>query len=125
MDARIHEVGKLFQTQCRLVVPLYQRPYVWTKEQQWGPLWTDIRRLAEELKSNSEPRPHFLGAVVVDVDPKPIGYLTCHVVVDGQQRLTTIQLFLEALADNYSVSALMIPCALRRSRSSSPTALAL
>lgn len=101
MDARIHEVGKLFQTPCRLVVPLYQRPYVWTKEQQWEPLWSDIRRLAEELLTNSNPRPHFLGAVVVDVDPKPIGYLTCHVVVDGQQRLTTIQLFLEAVADNY------------------------
>lgn len=103
LDARIHEVGKLFQTQCRLVVPLYQRPYVWTEEFQWEPLWSDIRRLAEKLVVDREPRPHFLGAVVVDVDPKPIGYLTCHVVVDGQQRLTTVQLFLEALADNYEL----------------------
>lgn len=101
MDARIHEIGKLFQTQCRLLVPLYQRTYVWTQQDQWEPFWGDIRRLANELLANQEPRPHFLGAVVVDVDPRPIGYLACHTVVDGQQRLTTIQLFLEALADNY------------------------
>ena len=101
MDARIWQIGKLFGTPSRLVVPLYQRPYVWTKEQQWEPLWTDIRRLAEQLLDKTTPKPHFLGAVVVDVDPRPIGYLACHVVVDGQQRLTTVQLFLEALADNY------------------------
>lgn len=103
MDAKIHEVGKLFDTKLRLVVPLYQRPYVWTKELQWEPLWTDIRKLAEALATGVVPRPHFLGAVVVDADPKPLGYLTCHIVVDGQQRLTTIQLFLEALADNYEL----------------------
>jgi hypothetical protein len=101
LDARIWQIGKLFGTPSRLVVPLYQRPYVWTKEQQWEPLWTDIRRLAEQLLNKTTPKPHFLGAVVVDVDPRPIGYLACHVVVDGQQRLTTVQLFLEALADNY------------------------
>lgn len=101
MEANIHEVGKLFQTQYRLVVPIYQRPYVWSEEDQWEPLWSDIRRLAEQISLRQVPKPHFLGAVVVDVDPQPIGYLTCHMVVDGQQRLTTIQLFLEALADNY------------------------
>lgn len=101
LDARIHAIGKLFHTSCRLTVPLYQRPYVWTQEKQWEPLWIDIRRLAEQLITEGSAKPHFLGAVVVDVDPQPIGFLACHVVVDGQQRLTTVQLFLEAMADNY------------------------
>ena len=82
-------------------MPLYQRPYVWTQERQWEPLWSDIRRLAEQLMLEGSAKPHFLGAVVVDVDPQPIGFLACHVVVDGQQRLTTVQLFLEAMADSF------------------------
>jgi len=99
MDARIHDIGKLFQGQLRLVVPIYQRPYVWTEDKQWGPLWSDIQRLAGQVAAGNSAKPHFMGAVVVDVDPKPIGYLSCYIVVDGQQRLTTIQVFLEAMAD--------------------------
>lgn len=101
MDAQIHEVGKLFHNPLRLVIPVYQRPYVWNESDQWGPLWTDIRRLAEQVLVHGTTKPHFMGAVVVDYDPKPIDYAKCYVVVDGQQRLTTIQIFLEALADNY------------------------
>lgn len=103
MEAHIYGVGKLFQPQARLVIPIYQRPYVWTEEGQWAPLWADIRRLAEHIVSGLEPRPHFLGAVVVDAHPGPDAYgrVTRHLVIDGQQRLTTIQLLLEALADNY------------------------
>lgn len=101
MDAQIHEVGKLFHNPLRLVIPVYQRPYVWNESDQWGPLWTDIRRLAEQVLEHGTTKPHFMGAVVVDYDPKPIDYAKCYVVVDGQQRLTTIQIFLEALADNY------------------------
>lgn len=101
MDAQIHEVGKLFHNPLRLVIPVYQRPYVWNEADQWGPLWTDIRRLAEHVLEQGHAKAHFMGAVVVDYDPKPIDYAKCYVVVDGQQRLTTIQIFLEALADNY------------------------
>lgn len=95
------EVGALFQAQATLVVPIYQRPYVWNEEDQWEPLWLDIKRLAEQVVASSPVKPHFLGAVVVDADPPSAGLTVGHFVVDGQQRLTTIQLFLEALADNY------------------------
>ena len=101
MHADIHEVGTLFHNPLRLVIPVYQRPYVWNESDQWGPLWTDIRRIAECALEHGAAKPHFMGAVVVDYDPKPIDYAKCYVVVDGQQRLTTIQIFLEALADNY------------------------
>lgn len=101
VHADIHQVGTLFHNPLRLVIPVYQRPYVWTEADQWGPLWTDIRRIAEQVLVTGVAKPHFMGAVVVDHDPKPIDYAKCYVVVDGQQRLTTIQVFLEALADNY------------------------
>ncbi|MEV8135890.1 DUF262 domain-containing protein [Microbacterium aurantiacum] len=37
----------IFGMPQHLTVPLYQRPYVWNEDEQWGPLWADIRRIAE------------------------------------------------------------------------------
>lgn len=103
MDAKRYGIGELFQAQARLVIPIYQRPYVWSKDEQWAPLWSDVRRLAEHLVTGLVPKPHFLGAVVVDAHPGPevFGKVKRHLVIDGQQRLTTLQLLLEALCDNY------------------------
>lgn len=57
--------GQILQHSQRLMVPLFQRPYVWSKESQWEPLWDDIIRMAEALVVNfsAPPKPHFLGAV--------------------------------------------------------------
>ena len=41
-------VGQIFEQERRLVVPLFQRRYVWNEEEQWQPLWLDIQQLAEE-----------------------------------------------------------------------------
>ena len=40
-------VHDIFQKERRYVVPLYQRSYVWSCEEQWAPLWEDIERHAE------------------------------------------------------------------------------
>lgn len=32
----------LFRPQRRYVIPLFQRGYVWTEQDHWGPLWRDI-----------------------------------------------------------------------------------
>lgn len=102
MDARIHDVGKFFYSPMCLVVPVYQRPYVWDQDAQWKPLWEDIQRLAEQILQTGRAKPHFMGAVVVDFAPGYTGtYVHRSIVVDGQQRLTTIHIVLEALADNY------------------------
>jgi len=37
----------LFGQSERFIVPLFQRPYVWTQEEQWEPLWDDIQAVAE------------------------------------------------------------------------------
>jgi hypothetical protein len=87
----------VFYQPQRLMVPLFQRPYVWSKEGQWAPLWDDVQRLAER-RCNFEPQaPHFLGAVVMQQQMGSIGSLPIRTVIDGQQRLTTMQLMLSAV----------------------------
>ena len=82
----------------RLVVPLFQRPYVWNEENQWAPLWRDVERVAERLLSGATAQqPHFLGAVVLQQMQAPPGALAVWTIIDGQQRLTTMQLLFDAL----------------------------
>src|SRR6185312_6141016 len=88
-----HEV--FYQPQ-RLMVPLFQRPYVWSQEGQWAPLWEDVVRLAERRVAYEPVAPHFLGAVVLQQQPQSIGNLPVRTIIDGQQRLTTVQLLLSA-----------------------------
>lgn len=93
--AMIHQ---LFSMERRFVIPLFQRPYVWGVE-QWEALWDDIREMAESFhEPNSGSRPaHFLGAIVLQSVPPTGHHITALHVIDGQQRLTTLQLFLSAL----------------------------
>lgn len=83
----------------RLIVPLFQRPYVWNKENQWEPLWEDVLRVTNRLlgKSQERQQPHFLGAVVLQQVQRPTGLMQQRTIIDGQQRLTTLQLLLDAL----------------------------
>jgi len=82
-----------------LVVPPFQRPYVWEKEEQWGPLWQDVRRMADlRLEPSSANVQHFLGAIVVQAQEPILGDLPASSIIDGQQRLTTLQLLMDAAA---------------------------
>ena len=107
----------MLQGERRFLIPVYQRPYVWRKEKQWEPLWTDVEstamRLAETRKeshnagkppskADTKAAPHFLGAIVVE--PYPTGTLDIktRLVVDGQQRLITLQLLLMGTLDALS-----------------------
>lgn len=99
METQVRTPQLVFMQPQRLVVPLFQRPYVWTQESQWEPLWDDITRVAERMleEPNSRPPPHFLGAVVLQQVQTPIGRMQARTIIDGQQRLTTLQLVLDAL----------------------------
>lgn len=100
-------VHQLFQQDRRYVVPLYQRSYVWRQDEQWEPLWEDIERQAEAClaaENNVPRRFHFLGAIVLNVAKIVGSAVPRSEVIDGQQRLTTLQLFLAALRD-YAVAA--------------------
>src|SRR5687767_13679911 len=89
----------VFMQPQRLVVPLFQRPYVWSQENQWEPLWDDLVRLAGRVlaKPSDRHHPHFLGAVVLQQVQRQTGQLQERMIIDGQQRLTTLQLLLDAL----------------------------
>ncbi len=81
-------------------VPLFQRQYVWSREEQWEPLWDDIeRKFVEYLDGRKDGPVHFLGAMVLDQKQTPSTHVERRQVIDGQQRLTTLQIFLSALRD--------------------------
>jgi alkylated DNA nucleotide flippase Atl1 len=99
METHVRTPQDVFMQPQHLVVPPFQRPYVWEKEEQWAPLWQDVRRLAElRLVQPSADAKHFLGAIVVQAQESILGDLQASSVIDGQQRLTTLQVLMDATA---------------------------
>lgn len=101
MKPATNTVTDLFEVAVRYVVPLYQRAYVWNEDDQWEPLWEDIEMLLEhqlEEPGSSTPPSHFLGAIVLEQETQSPGKIPVYTVIDGQQRLTTLQLLLAAAA---------------------------
>ena len=47
METQVRTPQDVFMQPQHLVVPPFQRPYVWEKEEQWAPFWQDVRRLAD------------------------------------------------------------------------------
>ena len=90
----------IFEKKMRLEVPLFQRQYVWMKEQQWEPLWEDIEhKFSDYLDGRKDTPVHFLGAIVLDQKKTPTTHVEKRQVIDGQQRLITLQVFLSAFRD--------------------------
>ena len=81
-------LGLFDSSQKRYIIPVYQRAYSWEKE-QWKALIDDIK---EQIAGENN---YFLGNLLLEVIRKDIEYE----VIDGQQRLTTIVIFLSALID--------------------------
>lgn len=99
MKPATHTLNDLFGADVRYVVPLYQRPYVWKRDTHWRPLWEDVVDVIERQEDPAFNAPsHFLGAVVLDQEETTPGEATRRLVIDGQQRLTTLQLLLSAAA---------------------------
>lgn len=99
MDANIVNLRALFQQQVSYRIPQFQRPYAWGEHVQWKPLWDDIRNIALRVlnkKEDEKIRPHFMGAIVLQQQKSNTGEVAKRLVVDGQQRLTTLQLLIKA-----------------------------
>ena len=102
MDVHKAFLLSIFDAKQRLEVPLFQRQYVWNEEDQWQPLWDDIvRKFSGALDPDStENGPHhFFGAMVLDQKQTSTGHVVVRQIIDGQQRLTTLQLFIAAYRD--------------------------
>jgi hypothetical protein len=99
MDSERSSIIELFKPERQYCVPFYQRAYVWNRQDQWSRLWSDIQEKAEARLSGLPATPHFMGAVVLDPQDrkKLIGVEKVH-IIDGQQRFTTLQFALAALA---------------------------
>ena len=97
MESSVQKAQQLFSGSSRYIVPAYQRPYVWEEEKQWQPLWTDLLGLAESRLEEQDDS-HFFGAIVLKQERSIPGGISEWSVIDGQQRLTTLQIMFSALA---------------------------
>jgi uncharacterized protein with ParB-like and HNH nuclease domain len=78
----------------QFVIPIYQRTYSWT-ERECQQLWDDIMRAGQR----SDVLAHFVGSIVyVQAGLYQVINQSPLLVIDGQQRLTSVMLILEALA---------------------------
>ncbi|MEA3036420.1 MAG: hypothetical protein QOH04_2192 [Sphingomonadales bacterium] len=102
MQPSYSSIGQIFSAQTRYVVPLFQRPYVWAKEDQWQPLYEDIEELADRVLDPPPHKPvagHFLGTAVLEQVMVPAVEMPQRRIIDGQQRLTTLQIVLKAAVE--------------------------
>lgn len=93
MKAEEGNVLKIFKADVQFIVPLYQRMYSW-KEEQCKRLWNDLVFLEKHNKNA-----HFIGSIVSVIESASISGTSKCMVIDGQQRLTTLTILLIALRD--------------------------
>lgn len=92
MQAKETKLQDIIEGTKQYVIPLFQRTYSWTPK-EWEVLWNDLVEICEM----ETPRTHFIGSIVnmptVSVPEGVAKYL----LIDGQQRLTTIFILLALL----------------------------
>ncbi len=94
MEAIATKLLNFLKKSPNLVIPIYQRSYCWT-EHQCKQLWADIIRTGK----NDNISAHFVGSIVyIEKGLYNVTNQSALLVIDGQQRLTTVSLILEALA---------------------------
>lgn len=100
MQADDHSIETVLAEGRRFMVPLYQRKYQWA-DQRLVPFWEDVEAKAAEVLDGSDHFQHYMGALILAPlgEGSQIGVTPRVQVVDGQQRLTTFQLFLAALRE--------------------------
>ena len=103
MKAEITTIASMMDNDADYVIPQFQRAYAWTKDDQWSPLWDDIVNVAEAVgaaSNSADVTPHFMGPLVVQKRPTSNhGDSPGFIVVDGQQRMTTMLVLLKAVGD--------------------------
>lgn len=101
MEAAEARVQKILEGSKQFLVPHYQRPYSW-QEKQWATLWNDVL----ELVADPESQPHFLGSVVTSPARSVPEGVEKRLLIDGQQRLTTLLVLLTLLRDRARIAGL-------------------
>lgn len=93
MDARKGNIFEILNGNKQFLIPVYQRYYSWDIE-QCRRLWNDIVDMQKRNKAG-----HFVGSIVnIAEQAMPTG-VQKYMIIDGQQRMTTLTLLLLALRD--------------------------
>ena len=90
---------KIINGITQFVIPVFQRDYSWT-EAECDQLWKDVTEIARDTSE----RGHFLGSVVYISTGDTSAGFTRWLLIDGQQRVTTLVLLLTALRDHIEES---------------------
>ena len=96
LHAYARTISDLFSVKRQYIVPRFQRPYSWTKEQV-RELWKDIVNSIYYSNSELVNTEYFIGSLVLIGNDKS----SKHQIVDGQQRLTTITILLSVLCERF------------------------
>lgn len=95
MDPKKGSIYELLNGNTQFIVPVYQRKYSWLKDKQCARLWKDIVEMEKSGK-----RQHFVGSIVNIAESKsPMG-IQKYLIIDGQQRMTTLTILMIALRDH-------------------------
>ena len=94
MHAGETKVQTIIDSARQYVIPLFQRPYSW-ESPQWTALWHDLAELCED----EHPRNHFIGSIVTMPSKSVPEGVTKYILIDGQQRLTTLLVLLAVIRD--------------------------
>lgn len=95
MKASENSLANLLQMKAQFTIPIYQRAYSWTQK-QCQQLWDDIFAAG----GDDERHGHFIGSIVYISDSGPLAKLSRPVVIDGQQRLTTVSILMAAIRNH-------------------------
>lgn len=94
MQASEAKLRPIIEGTKQYVVPMFQRPYSWgTRE--WGILWSDLESMSELTESQD----HFMGSIVTMPSTSVPEGVTKYLLIDGQQRMTTLFILLVLLRD--------------------------
>jgi hypothetical protein len=97
MKASETKLIRVIEGTNQYLVPHFQRPYTWQRK-NWETLWTDIAALVAPVESAATPE-HFMGAIVTAPAHSVPEGVTKYLLIDGQQRLTTLLILLAAIRD--------------------------
>lgn len=95
MKANETNLQEIIEGSKQYIIPMFQRTYSW-EQKQWLKLWDDLIELVDEEHQYEN---HFIGSIVsIPVNANPTG-VQQFVVIDGQQRLTTLLILLSVIRD--------------------------
>ena len=94
MDIEKGSIYNLLNGQCQYIIPVYQRKYSWLADVQCARLWDDIVRMEKGHKKH-----HFVGSIVSIAEKKALMGVQKQLIIDGQQRMTTLSILMIALRD--------------------------